>query len=209
MIYSGSDSVHITTHTKYKQYLRIHPRIQRRKFLWILFFCSKSCYPSLVNSVFLSCVVITNFIKHNRSILFYSVCLAAILVLLNWLKLRFVIIDHAFEIYVGAVAVLFTAVGIWLGLKLTRPKQVVITRVAEKKKPFRLNESALEERNITKRELEVLQLIAQGLSNQEIADRLFLSLSTVKSHSNNLFDKLGVQRRTQAVDQGRKLELIP
>lgn len=153
--------------------------------------------------------MITNFIKHNRSILFYSVCLAAILVLLNWLKLRFVIIDHAFEIYVGAVAVLFTAVGIWLGLKLTRPKQVVITRVAEKKKPFRLNESALEERNITKRELEVLQLIAQGLSNQEIADRLFLSLSTVKSHSNNLFDKLGVQRRTQAVDQGRKLELIP
>ncbi|HEY0741927.1 MAG TPA: LuxR C-terminal-related transcriptional regulator [Chryseosolibacter sp.] len=149
------------------------------------------------------------FINTHRSIIFYSVCLAAMLVLLNWLKLRFIIIDHAFELYIGAIALLFTVVGIWVGLKVTSPKTVVVNQVVIDNKPFALNEAAITERNISRRELEVLQLMAEGLSNQEIADRLFLSLSTVKSHSNNLFDKLGVQRRTQAVDMGRKLAIIP
>lgn len=150
----------------------------------------------------------TNFLNRNRTVILYGTCLALLLVLLNWLKLRFVIIDHAFEIYVGAIAVLFTGLGIWLGLKVTKPKTVVINQVIPDKKDFVLNEAKLVELNISKRELEVLQLMAQGLSNKEIADRLFLSLSTVKSHSNNLFDKLGVQRRTQAIDLGRRLQLI-
>lgn len=153
-------------------------------------------------------LVSTNFLNRNRTVILYGTCLALLLVLLNWLKLRFVIIDHAFEIYVGAIAVLFTGLGIWLGLKVTKPKTVVINQVIPDKKDFVLNEAKLVELNISKRELEVLQLMAQGLSNKEIADRLFLSLSTVKSHSNNLFDKLGVQRRTQAIDLGRRLQLI-
>ena len=148
------------------------------------------------------------FINTHRSIILYSVCLAALLVLLNWLKLRFLVIDHAFELYIGAIALLFTVVGIWVGLKVTSPKTVVVNQVTIENKPFEINQAAVSDRNISKRELEVLQLMAEGLSNQEIADRLFLSLSTVKSHSNNLFDKLGVQRRTQAVDMGRKLAIL-
>lgn len=148
------------------------------------------------------------FINTHRSIILYSVCLAALLVLLNWLKLRFLVIDHAFELYIGAIALLFTVVGIWVGLKVTSPKTVVVNQVTIENKPFEINQAAVADRNISKRELEVLQLMAEGLSNQEIADRLFLSLSTVKSHSNNLFDKLGVQRRTQAVDMGRKLAIL-
>lgn len=150
----------------------------------------------------------TNFFIRNRTIILYGICLAVLLGLLNWLKLRFVIIDHAFEIYIGAIALLFTAVGIWFGLKFTRPRTVIVNHTLPDKNQFVFDEAKVAELSITKRELEVLQLMAEGLSNQEIADRLFLSLSTVKSHSNNLFDKLGVQRRTQAVDRGRKLQII-
>ena len=149
-----------------------------------------------------------NFITRNRTLIVYGICLALMLAVLNWLKLRFVIINHAFEIYSGAIALVFTVVGIWFGLKFTKPKTVVVNQVVPDKTEFVMNQAKLNELAITKRELEVLQLMAEGLSNQEIANRLFLSLSTVKSHSNNLFDKLGVQRRTQAVDQGRKLQII-
>jgi DNA-binding NarL/FixJ family response regulator len=152
--------------------------------------------------------VSTNFFYRNRTVILYGICLALLLALLNWLKLRFIIIDHAFEVYIGAIALLFTGLGIWFGLKVTKPKTVIIKQIVPDKNDFVFNEAKLAELTITKRELEVLQLMAEGLSNKEIADRLFLSLSTVKSHSNNLFDKLGVQRRTQAIDQGRKLQII-
>jgi NarL family two-component system response regulator LiaR len=149
-----------------------------------------------------------NFLYRNRTVILYGICLALLLALLNWLKLRFIIIDHLFEIYIGVIALIFTGVGIWFGLKVIKPKTVIVNQIIPDKKDFILNEAKLTELTITKRELEVLQLMAEGLSNKEIADRLFLSLSTVKSHSNNLFDKLGVQRRTQAIDQGRKLQII-
>jgi two-component system, NarL family, response regulator LiaR len=159
----------------------------------------------------LSFCVTTNFLQRNRSVIFYSLCLAVLLFILNWLKLRLVIIDHAFEIYIGAIAVLFTALGIWLGLKLTRPKTVIVKQevLVDKTLPFTVDEEKLTSLAISKREFEVLQAMAEGLSNQEIADKLFISLSTVKSHSNNLFDKLEVKRRTQAIEQARKLNLIP
>jgi DNA-binding NarL/FixJ family response regulator len=152
--------------------------------------------------------VSTNFFYRNRTVILYGICLALLLALLNWLKLRFIIIDHAFEVYIGAIALLFTGLGIWFGLKVTKPKTVIIKQIVPDKNDFVFNAAKQAELTITKRELEVLQLMAEGLSNKEIADRLFLSLSTVKSHSNNLFDKLGVQRRTQAIDQGRKLQII-
>ena len=102
--------------------------------------------------------------------------------------------------------------GIWLALKLSKPK--VETIVVEKEifvrsDSFLLNEQALNNLNLSKRELEVLQLMAEGLSNHEIAERLYVSLSTVKTHSRNLFDKLGVARRTQAIDKAKKLFIIP
>jgi len=138
--------------------------------------------------------------------------MAGLMFLLKWLELRLIIFDHAFEIYVGAIAAVFTGLGIWLALKLSKPK--VETIIVEKEiylrsDSFSLNEQALNSLNLSKRELEVLQLMAEGLSNHEISERLYVSLSTVKTHSRNLFDKLGVARRTQAIDKAKKLFIIP
>lgn len=152
------------------------------------------------------------FSRHKSTIL-YSVSLAFLLFLLKWLELRFIIFDHAFEIYIGFIAVIFTALGIWLALKLTRPK--VKTIVVEKEvyvnrnEDFVLNTAMVSELELSKRELEILNLLAQGYSNQEIAAKLFVSLSTVKTHNQNLFEKLSVNRRIQAVEKAKSLGLIP
>jgi DNA-binding CsgD family transcriptional regulator len=154
----------------------------------------------------------SNHSDKKTHILLYGLSLFALLFLLNWLKLRLIILDHAFEIYAGAIALIFTGLGIWLALKLTKPeiKTVVIQQpVYITKNHFVLNEAELSKLQISRRELEVLQRMAEGLSNQEIADRLFVSLSTVKTHANNLFEKMEVARRTQAIDKGKRLGLIP
>jgi len=158
-------------------------------------------------------MILPGFIARNKGILVYGLCMALLLFLLKWLEMRFIIIDHAFEIYAGALAVLFTSLGIWLALKLS--KQKVKTVVVEKEvrvtagEPFKINHEELSRLGISKRELEVLQLMSEGLSNNEIADRLFVSLNTVKSHSSRLFEKLEVKRRTQAVEKAKRLFLIP
>ena len=153
------------------------------------------------------------FLVRNKNIILYGVSLAVLLFLLKWLELRFIIFDHAFEAYIGAIAIIFTSLGIWLALKLTKPKvekvfiekEVYISHAPG----FILNESELSRLGISKRELEVLQLMAEGFSNQEIAGRLFISLSTVKTHAARLFEKLDVKRRTQAIEKAKKLRLIP
>lgn len=153
------------------------------------------------------------FIARHKQIILYGVLLALLLFLLKWLELRLLIIHHSFEIYAGIIALLFTAVGIWLALKLSRPK--VQTMVIEKEvyinntSTFTFNEGALSQLNMSRRELEVLQLMANGLSNQEIADQLFVSLNTVKTHSARVFEKMEVKRRTQAVEKGKRMGLIP
>lgn len=157
------------------------------------------------------------FFSKNKHIIVYGVSLALLLFLLKWLQLRFVVIDHAFELYVGAIALIFTALGIWLALKLAKPKiktvvvekSVYIHPPADKNAGFVLNENELNKLNLSKRELEVLQLMAEGLSNQEIAARLFVSLNTIKTHSARLFEKMEVKRRTQAIDKAKKLCIIP
>lgn len=146
----------------------------------------------------------------NKEVVLYGLALAALLFLLKWLELRFVIIDHAFEIYIGAIAAIFTTLGIWLAVKLTRPKTLVVE--VEKEvyvKDFTLNENELNKLRLSKRELEVLQLMAEGLSNQEIAERLFVSLNTIKTHSSRVLEKLDVERRTQAVEKAKRLSIIP
>lgn len=152
------------------------------------------------------------FIKH-RAILLYGISLAILLFLLRWLELRFIIFDHALEMYVGAIAIIFTALGIWLALKLTKPKieRVLVEKeiYIEKPKEFVFNEAEMNRLGISKRELEVLQLMAEGLSNAEIAGRLFVSLNTVKTHASNLFFKLDASRRTQAIEKAKSLALIP
>lgn len=152
------------------------------------------------------------FITKNKRVILYGISMAVLLFLLKWLEIRFIIFDHAFEIYVGAIALIFTGLGIWLALKLTKPKIETVTiekHIYVNGNTFTLNQQELNNLNLSKRELEVLQLMAEGLSNHEIAGRLFVSLSTIKTHCRNLFDKLGVARRTQAIDKAKKLSIIP
>ena len=146
-----------------------------------------------------------------QQIILYGAALAILLFLLKWLELRFLIIDHSQQVFTGSIAVIFTALGIWLALKLSRPKVeklVIEKEIYIRQSGFVFNEKEASERGLSRRELEVLELMAEGLSNQEIADRLFVSANTVKTHSKNLFEKLGVVRRTQAVQKGRDLNLI-
>ncbi|RYU92110.1 DNA-binding response regulator [Mucilaginibacter terrigena] len=153
-----------------------------------------------------------NFWARNRSVILYGVSLAILLFLMKWLEWRFIIVDYAFELYAGALAVIFTALGIWLATKLTKPKTntiIVEKEVMVTNGDFVLDEKQLAGLGISKRELEVLQLMAEGLSNHQIAGRLFVSLNTIKTHSSKVFEKLEVQRRTQAVDKARRLNLIP
>ncbi len=153
------------------------------------------------------------FLSKNKLPLFYGIALAAIVFLMKWLEYKFVIIDHALEIYIGAIALIFTALGIWLTLKLNKPKlQTVVVEkevYVQKLEPdFVSDESQLTKMGISKREWEVLSLMSQGLSNQEIANQLYLSLNTVKTHGSNLFLKLDVKRRTQAIEKGKRMGLI-
>ncbi len=154
-----------------------------------------------------------NLLLRNKATIVYSISLAFLLFLLKWLELRFIIFDHSFEIYIGFIAVIFTALGIWLALKLSKPK--IETVVVEKEvyvnrnENFVLDTSLVSQLELSKRELEILSLLAQGHSNQEIAAKLFVSLSTVKTHIQNLFEKLDVKRRTQAVEKAKRLNLIP
>lgn len=148
-----------------------------------------------------------------KSAVIYGLSLAALLFLLKWLELRFVVLNHAWEIYAGIIALLFTALGIWIATRLAKPRieTVVVEKhvFLEKGNGFERNEAVLKRLNLSQRELEVLELMAEGLTNQQIAARLFLSLNTVKTHSVNLYEKMDVARRTQAVAKGRALSLIP
>ena len=152
------------------------------------------------------------FIKNKRVIL-HGAALAVLLFLLKWLEFHFIIISNAYEVYAGAIAVFFTLLGIWLALKLTKPK--IQTVVVEKPvyinngTDFSPNQHELDRLNLSRRELEVLELMAEGLSNQEISTRLFVSLNTIKTHSSNLFEKMEVKRRTQAVEMAKRLCIIP
>ena len=140
----------------------------------------------------------------------YGLVGGVLIVVLRLIEFRFLVVEHAIQIYGGLIAVIFAGVGIWLGLKLTRKKEVLVVKeVPVPLRPFVLNEERLKDLGITKRELEILELMAQGMSNREIAEKLFVSENTVKTHSSRLFDKLGARRRTQAVQLGKEMGLIP
>ena len=141
----------------------------------------------------------------------YGLCGGILIAVLKYIEFRFLIAQHAFEIYGGLIAVIFAGLGIWFGLKWTKKKEVLVVKEVPVPAlhPFSLNEDRLKDLGITKRELEILELIAQGMSNREIAERLFVSENTVKTHSSRLFDKLSAKRRTQAVQIGKEMGLIP
>jgi two-component system, NarL family, response regulator LiaR len=145
-----------------------------------------------------------------RDIVIYGACGGVLITVLKLTEYRFLVIEHSVEIYGALIAALFAALGIWLGLRLTRKKpQVIIREVTVPAGPFTVDQARVRELGITPRELEILGLIATGLSNREIAARLFVSENTVKTHSSRLFDKLGAKRRTQAVQVGKAAMLIP
>lgn len=139
----------------------------------------------------------------GRIVILYGISMAALVGLLRFIEFRFLVRDLSVEFYIALVAVLFTGLGVWAGRRLTRKKVILVHP------EFELNEPELQRLGISKREYEVLQLIAQGLSNQEIAKQLFVSLNTIKTHSSNLLLKLGASRRTQAIQRAKELQLLP
>lgn len=151
-------------------------------------------------------------IKQQTPLLGIGITLAVLLLLLRFLEYKLLIVSHQFEIYVGCMAVGFTALGIWVAQKITTPKTktIIVEKAVYIPNPenFILNEKELSKRKISKRELEVLELMSLGFSNQEIAEKLFVSLNTIKTHSSNLFEKLDAKRRTQAIETAKKLQLI-
>jgi DNA-binding NarL/FixJ family response regulator len=147
----------------------------------------------------------------NRQIVLYAVFGGVLIAVLKLIEYKHFVQAYPGTLYGGLLAVIFTAVGIYLGLRWTRAKEVVVVKevLVRDERPFAIDESRLRESGLTPREHEILGLIAEGLSNREIGERLFVSENTVKTHSSRLFDKLGVARRTQAVQKGRDLGLIP
>jgi DNA-binding CsgD family transcriptional regulator len=145
-----------------------------------------------------------------RSVLLYGVCGGLLVVALRLVEYRFLVIEHSIEIYGALIASVFAGLGIWLGLTLTRTREVVLVKeVPVASAPFAVNDAKVQELGITPRELEILALIADGLSTREMAGKLFVSENTVKTHASRLFDKLNVNRRTKAVQVGKALGLIP
>ena len=164
----------------------------------------------------------------KRHVLIFGIVGGLLIVTLQYTEYRFVVIEHSVELYSALVAILFAAFGIWLGLRITRSRDTIHETVREtvvvrevlvpaeatapfapSAAPFAPNTARQQTLGITARELEILALVARGLSNREIATQLFVSENTVKTHCARAFDKLGAARRTQAVQRGKELGLLP
>ena len=147
----------------------------------------------------------------KRHVLIYGLIGGVLITVLKWTEYRFSVIEHSIEIYGGLIAATFAVLGIWLGIRLTGTRQSVVVKevLVPAGEPFVLNARKQENLGITRRELEILELVAQGMSNREIAEKLYVSENTVKTHCSRAFDKLGAKRRTQAVQLGKELGLLP
>lgn len=135
----------------------------------------------------------------QKNIWLYGSILALGAFALQWLEYQYAVRVFSTEIYIVLLAMLFTGLGIWIGNRLTRSTSTAT---------FQQNATVIRTLGLSDRELEVLNLLAQGLSNQEMADALFVSLSTIKTHLLHLYQKLDVTRRTQAVGKAKSLEII-
>jgi two-component system, NarL family, response regulator LiaR len=155
----------------------------------------------------------------KRHVIIFGLVGGLLIAALRYTEYRFVILSHSVELYSALVAILFASFGIWLGLRITRSRQtiretvvvreVLVPTQAPTLQPFAPNKARLQTLGITARELEILTLVARGLSNREIATQVFVSENTVKTHCARVFDKLGAARRTQAVQRGKELGLLP
>lgn len=155
----------------------------------------------------------------RRHVLLYGAVAALLILGLKLLEYRWLVVEHSIEIYGGIVAAVFAGLGIWLGLKITAPRERVVLRevpvpvevpvAVPVAGPFVRDERRVAALGLTPRELEILGLIAEGLSTREMAERVGVSENTVKTHTSRVLDKLGARRRTQAVQLGKELRLIP
>ncbi|MFN8573945.1 MAG: LuxR C-terminal-related transcriptional regulator [Gemmatimonadaceae bacterium] len=156
----------------------------------------------------------------KKHVLIYGLMGGALIVVLKAIEYRYLMVQHAVEIYGALIAALFAGVGIWLGLTLTKSRERVVVKEVPVEVPVEIpvpvpasatfvrNDQQVATLGITKRELEILELIAAGLSTREIAERVFVSENTVKTHAKRLYDKLGAKRRTQAVQIAKEAGLI-
>lgn len=137
--------------------------------------------------------------------------MAILVFMLKWLQWKYLIADNSLDIYIGLIALFFTFLGVWVANQLTRPKiqTVVVEKEVYVTTPEQVNDAELQKLNLTSREYEVLTLLAQGRSNAEIADRLFLSVSTIKTHVSNVFVKMDVKSRAQAIEKAKRLRITP
>lgn len=135
-----------------------------------------------------------------RQIVVWGAAGGILIALLKVVEYEHFVAEYPSELYGGLVALIFTAVGIYLGLKWTRPKE---------RAPFVADEVKVREIGLTPREHQILGLIAEGYTNREIGEMLFVSENTVKTHSSHVFEKMQVNRRVQAVQKGKELGLIP
>jgi DNA-binding CsgD family transcriptional regulator len=144
----------------------------------------------------------------KSAVAIYGVAGGLLIAALKFAEYRFLVVEHSIEIYGGLIAAVFSAVGIWLGLTLTR-REVVIKEVPAPREPFVADEARVREVGLTPRELEILGLMARGMSTREMAATLFVSENTVKTHAGRVLDKLGANRRIKAVEAARGLGIIP
>lgn len=149
----------------------------------------------------------------KKHVVVYGLAGGLLIALLKLIEFRYVVVEHSVEIYGGLIAAVFAGLGIWLGLRLTRARERVVVREVIVPAPanatFVRDARQVETLGLTPRELEMLELLAAGWSNREIAEKGFVSENTVKTHLSRVFDKLGAKRRTQAVQRGKELGLIP
>ena len=152
----------------------------------------------------------------RKQVLIFGLVGGVLVTLLQWTEFHFVVLEHSIAIYGVLIAILFAGAGIWLGTRLLAPRERIVDRIVEIVVPasaptanFATDDAVRERLGITRRELEVLELVARGLSNREIGETLFVSENTVKTHCSRAFDKLGARRRTEAVQRSKELGLLP
>jgi DNA-binding NarL/FixJ family response regulator len=143
----------------------------------------------------------------KKTVLLYGLLGGVLIALLKLVEYRYLVLEHSLEVYGGIVALVFALVGLWLGQKLTRER--IVTQTVRVEGPSVRDPARVESLGITPRELEILEAVAADLSNKEIAERLFVSENTVKTHAARLFSKLDAKRRTQAVQRAKEAGLIP
>ena len=146
----------------------------------------------------------------RKQVLIFGVVGGVLITLLQWTEFHFIVLEHSVAIYGALIAILFAGAGIWFGTRLLAPRERIIevaVPAVSTSSPV-VDDEARERLGITPREMEVLQLVARGLSNREIGETLFVSENTVKTHCSRAFDKLGARRRTDAVRRSKELGLL-